>query len=142
MKSLGYCMIAMGMVLMFAMGCKSVDSTQTQPPVVVQPAPVVVPPIYKLTGFLDGVETTEKMDVFVGDDGCEYIRNSNSYGSVYTHKGQCKKCHVNDSLLLDRMFFEYIIKTNYEKSEQKMDSTMIIRKTIDSLNAILTGVPK
>jgi len=140
MKSLGYFMTAMGIVLMFVMGCKTVDSTQTPP--VIQPAPIVVPPTYKLTGFMDGVETTEKADVSVGDDGCEYIRNSNSYGAIFTHKGQCKKCRVNDSLLVDKMFFEYIIKTNYEKADQKLDSTMIIRKTIDSLNAILTGAPK
>lgn len=144
MKSLGYCMIAMGMVLMFAMGCKPINSIQT-PPVAQSPQVAVNAVMCDSMSFMymddyNDVHRTSRY-VAIANDSCEYIRHNNS-SDVYIHKGSCKKCRERDSIMIDKLLFEYIIKTNYEKSEQKMDSTMIIRKTIDSLNAILTGVPK
>ena len=104
------------------------------------PAPITAP--IKTTITLQSMDNSdgsdrEDLDLYVADDGCEYFYNLNSSGHIFTHKGSCRKCAERDSILLDKMLFEYIIKTSYEKKDTKLDSTLLIRKTIDSLQSLL-----
>jgi hypothetical protein len=127
-------------LLYLLVACKSTADYDQNGQLIQKPAPITAP--IKTTITLQSMDNSdgsdrEDLELYVADDGCEYFYNLNSSGHIFTHKGSCRKCAERDSILLDKMLFEYIIKTSYEKKDTKLDSTLLIRKTIDSLQSLL-----
>ena len=128
--------VILGMLYLLV-ACKSTADYDQNGQLIQKPAPIKTTITLQSMDNSDGSDR-EDLDLYVADDGCEYIQNPNgNSGYIFTHKGSCRKCAERDSILLDKMLFEYIIKTSYEKKDTKLDSTLLIRKTIDSLQSLL-----
>ncbi len=50
--------------------------------------------------------STHTHKICTGNDGHEYYIERNSEGKVFLHLPDCKKCRVNDSLLLVNVLFK------------------------------------
>jgi len=140
-----YVIFVVGILNIWA--CKPLDVQPQQPvqqeqePVQQEQAPQPQQDsVYQVNGVFDTSQYTFTNHKVEWIDGHQYVV-FNTYGDEgYCHYGGCQACARIQARMIDSLLFKYIVGTQLNKSE--VDTTILIKKQIDSLQNVLKGATK